>query len=161
MLEIRNLKAKINDVEILHGVDLTIKKGEIHAIMGTNGSGKSTLSKVLTGHPSYEITEGNVYFENKEVTSLSPEERAHAGLFLAFQYPVEVPGVSNEEFLRIAYNLKQKALNLPEVTPIEFFSILNQKLNTIGVKPDFLTRNVNEGFSGGEKREMKFYKWLF
>ena len=152
MLEICNLKANINDVEILQGVNLNIKEGEIHAIMGTNGSGKSTLSKVLTGHPSYNITDGSIIFEDKDITLLTPEERAHIGLFLAFQYPVEVPGVSNEEFLRIAYNLKQKYLGLPEVTPIEFFSVLTDKLNSTGIKPDFLNRNVNEGFSGGEKK---------
>nr|YP_010938187.1 Iron-sulfur cluster formation ABC transporter ATP-binding subunit [Meringosphaera mediterranea]WLD05700.1 Iron-sulfur cluster formation ABC transporter ATP-binding subunit [Meringosphaera mediterranea]WLD05890.1 Iron-sulfur cluster formation ABC transporter ATP-binding subunit [Meringosphaera mediterranea]WLD06110.1 Iron-sulfur cluster formation ABC transporter ATP-binding subunit [Meringosphaera mediterranea] len=152
MLEICDLKAKINEIEILHGVNLNVKKGEIHAIMGTNGSGKSTLSKVLTGHPSYNVTSGKILFEDQEIVSLSPEERAHLGLFLAFQYPVEVPGVSNEEFLRIAYNLKQKYLGLSEVDPIEFFTILNKKLTEIGVRPDFLTRNVNEGFSGGEKK---------
>ena len=110
MLKIKNLKASINNNQILNGLNLTINKGEIHAIMGTNGSGKSTLSKVLAGHPSYKITEGKILFENQEINNFTPEERAKLGIFLAFQYPVEIPGVSNEEFLRIAYNKKRKYL---------------------------------------------------
>ena len=152
LLEIKNLKATINGVEILKGVNLNIKRGEIHAIMGPNGSGKSTLSKVLTGHPAYIISEGEINFEGDNINELSPEERSHLGIFLAFQYPVEIPGVSNEEFLRLAYNLKRKSKNLEEVDPITFFTLLQEKLNVVGMNSSFLNRNVNEGFSGGEKK---------
>jgi Fe-S cluster assembly ATP-binding protein len=152
MLEIKNLYASINNIEILQGVNLTIKKGVIHAIMGTNGSGKSTLSKVLTGHPSYNITQGEIFFEGKKINDCSPEERSHLGIFLAFQYPVEIPGVSNEEFLRIAYNLKRKFNNLQSLNPIEFLNFLKEKLEISKLNIDFLNRNVNEGFSGGEKK---------
>lgn len=152
MLEIKNLKASINEIEILKGLNLRIKSGEVHAIMGTNGSGKSTLSKVLTGHPAYIVNEGEIIFEGENINELSPEERAQKGIFLAFQYPVEIPGVSNEEFLRIAYNLKRKAKNLNELNPIEFFEILKTKLDKSILSVDFLNRNVNEGFSGGEKK---------
>ncbi len=152
MLNIDNIHASINNKPILNGLTLNVKCGEIHAIMGTNGSGKSTLSKVLTGHPSYELNKGTIFFENKDISLLSPEERAQLGIFLAFQYPVEIPGVSNEEFLRIAYNLKQKSQNLKELNPIEFFEIVNSKLGTSTISGDFLNRNVNEGFSGGEKK---------
>jgi Fe-S cluster assembly ATP-binding protein len=152
MLKIKNLKASINNNQILNGLNLTINKGEIHAIMGTNGSGKSTLSKVLAGHPSYKITEGKILFENQEINNFTPEERAKLGIFLAFQYPVEIPGVSNEEFLRIAYNKKRKNENLENVNPIEFFNILQTNLNMSKLNIDFLNRNVNEGFSGGEKK---------
>ena len=152
MLEIKDLHASINDVEILKGLNQKVKKGEIHAIMGTNGSGKSTLSKVLTGHPTYTIDKGEIFFEDEKINDLSPEERAQLGLFLAFQYPVEIPGVSNEEFLRIAYNLKRKAQNLPELNPIQFFEIVKEKLDASALNLEFLNRNVNEGFSGGEKK---------
>ena len=152
ILEIEDLKANINDIEILKGINLKIKRGEIHAIMGPNGSGKSTLSKVLTGHPAYEVTDGEIKFNSQIINELSPEERSHLGIFLAFQYPVEIPGVSNEEFLRLAYNLKRKANNLEEVDPIQFFDILQQKLKVVGMNTSFLNRNVNEGFSGGEKK---------
>jgi Fe-S cluster assembly ATP-binding protein len=152
MLEIKNLKASINDTEILKGLNLKIRSGEVHAIMGTNGSGKSTLSKVLTGHPAYTVNAGEIIFEEENINDLSPEERAQKGIFLAFQYPVEIPGVSNEEFLRIAYNLKRKAKNLDELNPIEFFEVLKTKLDKSILSVDFLNRNVNEGFSGGEKK---------
>jgi Fe-S cluster assembly ATP-binding protein len=152
MLEIKDLHASINDIEILKGLNLKVKKGEIHAIMGTNGSGKSTLSKVLTGHPTYTIDKGEIFFEDEKINDLSPEERAQLGLFLAFQYPVEIPGVSNEEFLRIAYNLKRKAQNLPELNPIQFFEVVKEKLDASALNLEFLNRNVNEGFSGGEKK---------
>ena len=124
-LKIENLHASINETQILKGLNLEIKKGEIHAIMGTNGSGKSTLSKVLTGHPAYTVNNGNILFENQNINKLSPEERSQLGIFLAFQYPVEIPGVSNEEFLRIAYNLKQQSLGKKELDQIEFLEILN------------------------------------
>ena len=152
LLEIKDLRANINDIEILKGVNLKIKPGEIHAIMGPNGSGKSTLSKILTGHPAYEITNGEIKFKNNIINTLSPEERSHLGIFLAFQYPVEIPGVSNEEFLRLAYNLKRKVNGLEEVDPIQFFDVLQQKLKIVGMNNSFLNRNVNEGFSGGEKK---------
>jgi len=152
MLEIKNLHASIDNIEILKGLNLKIGKGEIHAIMGTNGSGKSTLSKVLTGHPTYSVNKGEIFFENQKINDLSPEQRAQLGLFLAFQYPVEIPGVSNEEFLRIAYNLKRKSQNLPELNPIEFFEIVKEKLDSATLNLEFLNRNVNEGFSGGEKK---------
>ena len=129
MLEIKNLKASIKDKEILNGLNLTVKKGEIHAIMGTNGSGKSTFSKVLAGHPAYKLDSGEILFENKSIIELTPEERAQLGIFLAFQYPVEIPGVSNEEFLRIAYNLRRKYNNLDSLNPIEFFEMLRIKTN--------------------------------
>ena len=152
MLEIQNLMASINDKEILRGVNLNIKKGEIHAIMGTNGSGKSTLSKVLTGHPAYKVTNGDIFFERKNITDFLPEERSKLGIFLAFQYPVEIPGVSNEEFLRTAYNLKRKNENLEPLNPLDFLVILKKNLEISNLSIDFLNRNVNEGFSGGEKK---------
>lgn len=152
MLEIKNLKASIQEKEILNGVNLTINKGQVHAIMGTNGSGKSTFSKVLAGHPSYELTSGQILFEDQNINKKSPEERAELGIFLAFQYPVEIPGVSNEEFLRMAYNMKCKANNLSQLGPIEFLEMLHTRLATSNLGLDFLNRNVNEGFSGGEKK---------
>jgi|TARA_B110000971_G_scaffold204413_1_gene225851 Fe-S cluster assembly ATP-binding protein len=152
MLEIKNLHASINQIKILNGLNLVVKSGEIHAIMGTNGSGKSTFSKILTGHPAYTLNKGEILFEGKKLNKLSPEERSQLGIFLAFQYPVEIPGVSNEEFLRIAYNLKRKSKNLPDLNPIEFLEILKDKLDASNLTIDFLNRNVNEGFSGGEKK---------
>ena len=152
MLEIKNLKASTDEKEILKGLNLIINKGEVHAIMGTNGSGKSTLSKVLTGHPAYSVDDGEIFFENTNIKDLSPDERAQLGIFLAFQYPVEIPGVSNEEFLRIAYNIRQKYKKLEEVNPIQFFDIIKPKLDLSGVNVEFLNRNINEGFSGGEKK---------
>ena len=155
MLEIRNLKVSVkslNEVQLINGVNLNIKNGEIHAIMGTNGSGKSTLSKVLAGHPSYKILKGEIIFQNQNINNYSSEERSQMGLFLAFQYPIEIPGVTNEEFLRIAYNSKRKASNLEPLNPIEFFDFMKKNLEESGIPLDFLIRNVNEGFSGGEKK---------
>jgi len=152
ILEIKNLKASINENEILKNLDLTINKGEIHAIMGTNGSGKSTLSKVLAGHPAYTVTSGEILYEGQSILSLEPEERSHLGIFLAFQYPIEIPGVSNEDFLYLSYNSKLKMLGKDEISPIEFFSIISEKLKIVEMSPTFLSRNVNEGFSGGEKK---------
>jgi Fe-S cluster assembly ATP-binding protein len=152
ILEVKSLHAEINNIEILKGLNLTVYPGEIHAIMGPNGSGKSTFSKVLAGHPSYGITKGDVIFNNMKINDLDPDQRSHNGLFLAFQYPVEIPGVSNEDFLRLAYNSKQKALNKKEVDPIEFLEIIHTKLKLVNMDGTFLYRNVNEGFSGGEKK---------
>lgn len=152
ILEIKNLYATINNTSILNGLNLSINEGEIHAIMGPNGSGKSTLSKVITGHPLYKITQGQILFNKKDITDDEPEERANKGIFLAFQYPVEIPGVHNIDFLRLAYNEKQKHINKPELDPLSFFDLINQKAKEINMNPEFLTRNVNEGFSGGEKK---------
>lgn len=160
VLEIKNLKASVNDNEILRNLNLTIHKGEIHAIMGPNGSGKSTFSKVLAGHPAYKVLDGEILFKGLNILDLEPEERAHLGIFLAFQYPIEIPGVSNEDFLRLAYNSKQKFQNKPEVDPIEFLSIINTKLQLVDMSPIFLSRNVNEGFSGGEKKRNEILQMI-
>src|SRR6201988_4900968 len=152
MLEIRNLHAAIDGKEILKGINLTINKGEIHAIMGPNGSGKSTLAKVLAGHPAYEITGGEVIYEGKNLLEMSPDERAREGVFMAFQYPVEVPGVSNAQFLRLAYNEKQKHIGQDELDPLEFKDLLKEKAKGVEMDAMFMTRSVNEGFSGGEKK---------
>jgi Fe-S cluster assembly ATP-binding protein len=152
LLEIKDLQVSINDNEILKNLNLIVNKGEIHAIMGPNGSGKSTFSKVLAGHPAYEVLNGDILFKGSSILDLEPEERSHLGIFLAFQYPIEIPGVSNEDFLRLAYNSRQKFYNKPEVDPLEFLGIINEKLNFVNMSPSFLSRNVNEGFSGGEKK---------
>ncbi len=152
ILEVKNLHASINEIEILKGVNLSINPGEIHAIMGPNGSGKSTFSKVLAGHPSYQITSGEILYKGENICELEPDIRSHKGIFLAFQYPVEIPGVNNEDFLRLAYNSKQKALNKNEVDPIQFLEVISDKLKIVNLDTTFLYRNVNEGFSGGEKK---------
>jgi len=160
ILEIKDLKACINNNEILKSLNLTINRGEIHAIMGPNGSGKSTFSKIIAGHPAYEVLEGDILFKGSSILELDPEERSHLGIFLAFQYPIEIPGVSNEDFLRLAYNSKQKFLNKPEVDPIEFFGIINEKLKLVNMSSIFLSRNVNEGFSGGEKKRNEILQMI-
>jgi Fe-S cluster assembly ATP-binding protein len=152
ILEVRNLKVSINNIEILKGLNLTVNQGEIHAIMGPNGSGKSTFSKVIAGHPAYQVLSGDIFFKNQNILNLEPDERSHSGIFLAFQYPIEIPGVSNEDFLRLAYNAKLKFNNKSEIDPIEFLSLINEKLKIIDMSSTFLSRNVNEGFSGGEKK---------
>ena len=160
ILEIKNLKATINNNEILKSLNLTVNSGEIHAIMGPNGSGKSTFSKVLAGHPAYEVLGGNILFKGENILNCDPEERSHLGIFLAFQYPIEIPGVSNEDFLRLAYNAKQKFKNQPEVDPLEFLMIINEKLKLVDMSPTFLSRNVNEGFSGGEKKRNEILQMI-
>lgn len=152
MLEIRNLTASIDGNQILKGINLKVNKGEVHAIMGPNGSGKSTLAKVLAGHPAYEVTGGEVIYDGKNLLEMSPDERAREGLFMAFQYPVEVPGVSNAQFLRLAYNEKQKHLGEDELDPLEFKDLLKEKAALVEMDASFMTRSVNEGFSGGEKK---------
>ena len=152
LLKIRGLCATVNNNEILKGINLTVKSGEIHAIMGTNGSGKSTLAKVLAGHSDYEITDGTVDFEGKNLLDLAPEERARAGIFLGFQYPIEIPGVANNQFLRLAYNTAQVQQNKDELDPLEFDDLVRKKMKLLEMSPDFLDRSVNENFSGGEKK---------
>ena len=152
VLEVRGLRATVNGIEILKGMDLTIKTGEVHAIMGPNGSGKSTFSKVLAGHPAYEVTGGSVVFQGKNLLELAPEERARAGVFLGFQYPVEIPGVANSQFLRLAYNTVQAQRGKDELDPLEFDDFVREKMKLLEMNPDFLDRSVNEGFSGGEKK---------
>ena len=152
LLEVKNLKAEVGGVEILKGVDLTVRAGEVHAIMGINGSGKSTFSKVLAGHPDYTVTGGQANFEGRDLFSLEPEQRARAGIFLAFQYPVEIPGVSNSALLRLAYNTLQIERGLEELDPLEFDDLIQEKIKVVEMDPSFLGRSVNEGFSGGEKK---------
>ncbi len=153
MLEIRNLQATVRDNPILNGINLHVKPGEVHAIMGPNGSGKSTLAKVLVGHPAFEVTGGEVLYEGRNLLELEPEERAREGIFMAFQYPVEVPGVNNASFLRLAYNAKQKHLGQDEMDPLEFEEFLAEKAKIVDMDPALLNkRSVNEGFSGGEKK---------
>ncbi len=158
MLEIKNLHAKIEDKPILKGINLTVKPGEIHAIMGPNGSGKSTLSQVIAGRDSYEVTEGDILFNGESILEMEPEERAWVGLFMAFQYPVEIPGVSNAYFLRTALNAKRKNLGLPELDAMEFMKYIKEKMTSIGLDPSMLSRAVNEGFSGGEKKRNEIFQ---
>jgi Fe-S cluster assembly ATP-binding protein len=152
ILEIVDLQATIGDIDILKGINLTIKAGEIHAIMGKNGSGKSTLAKIIAGHEAYKITGGDIIFNGQSILELCPEDRARRGIFLGFQYPVEIPGVSNADFLRLSYNARRKEQGKEEMEPLEFFEYINEKLEIVEMDPSFLNRNVNEGFSGGEKK---------
>ena len=152
MLEISNLTATAGDKEILKGINLTVNAGEVHAIMGPNGSGKSTLAQVLAGHPSYEVTGGTVHYEGEDLLELEPEERAHKGVFLAFQYPIEIPGVSNAYFLRSAYNAMRVARGMEEVDPMDFLDVMEEKLKIVEMDDAMLARSVNMGFSGGEKK---------
>lgn len=152
MLTIKNLHANVDGVEILKGINLEIKPGEVHAIMGPNGSGKSTLSKVIAGHPAYEVTEGEILFEGTNIEELDPDERARMGIFLAFQYPVEIPGVSNSTLMRQAYNALRREHGEEELDPLEFDDYVRTKLDLVEMDPKFLDRSVNDGFSGGEKK---------
>lgn len=152
LLEVRGLCATVNGIDILKNLDFTVRSGEVHAIMGLNGSGKSTFAKVLAGHPAYEVTSGSVLFEGQDLLALKPEERARAGFFLAFQYPIEVPGVGNGQFLRLSYNTVQKQRGKEELDPLEFDDFVREKMKLLEMSPDFLDRSVNEGFSGGEKK---------
>jgi Fe-S cluster assembly ATP-binding protein len=152
LLEIKGLKANIGNKQIIKGLDLILREGEIHAIMGKNGSGKSTLAKIIAGHPTYNITDGDIIFDKESIKDLEPEVRAQKGIFLGFQYPVEIPGVSNADFLRLSYNSRRKYQGLSELEPLEFFEFITEKLSIVDMNPGFLNRNVNEGFSGGEKK---------
>jgi Fe-S cluster assembly ATP-binding protein len=158
MLEIKNLHAKVDDNEILRGIDLTVNAGEVHAIMGPNGSGKSTLAGVLAGRAAYEVTEGQVHYEGKDLLEMDPEERAREGLFLAFQYPVEIPGVSNTYFLRAAVNAIRTHRGLPEYDALAFLKLVKEKMKLIHLGEDLLKRPVNEGFSGGEKKRNEIFQ---
>jgi len=160
VLQIKNLHAKVEgeDIQILKGVNLEVNAGEIHAIMGPNGSGKSTLSKVVSGHPEYEVTDGEILFNGEDITEMDADERAHLGLFLAFQYPVEVPGITNRTLLREAYNTIARANNREELDPIEFEDYIESKLDVIEMKDEFLNRSINTGFSGGEKKKNEIFQ---
>ena len=152
VLEVRGLRARVAGVDVLKGIDLSVAAGEIHAIMGPNGSGKSTFTKVLAGHSAYEVTAGTIEFGGADLQGMAPEERARAGLFLGFQYPVEIPGVSNSAFLRLAYNTVQAARGRDELDPLEFDDYVREKMRLLDMDAGFLDRSVNEGFSGGEKK---------
>jgi Fe-S cluster assembly ATP-binding protein len=153
MLEINDIRGGFKGGEILKGVTLSVKKGEVHSVMGPNGSGKSTLSKILVGHPAYEVTSGTVTYNGKDLLSMAPEERANAGVFLAYQYPVEIPGVNNVEFLRMAYNAKRKSRGEDPVDPLDFEEIVDGKMEMLNMDSKFKERSVNDGFSGGEKKK--------
>lgn len=158
MLEIKNLHANINGKEILKGVNLTINKGEVHAIMGPNGAGKSTLSSVLTGHPAYQVTQGEVWFNGKNLLAMSPEVRAREGIFLSFQYPVEIPGVSMVNFMRAAVNEKRAHQNLPQLSASDFLRLMREKKEMVEMDNKLTNRSVNEGFSGGEKKRNEIFQ---
>jgi Fe-S cluster assembly ATP-binding protein len=160
MLDIVNLSARVAGKNILNGVDLQVRAGEVHAIMGPNGSGKSTLAQVLAGREDYEVTGGTVGFDGRDLLALKPEERARAGLFLGFQYPVEIPGVNNVYLLKAALNAKRKAAGEPEVDAYEFLALIKQKMKFMDMSETFLTRGVNEGFSGGEKKRNEILQML-
>ena len=157
MLQIKNLKVRVEDREILKGIDLTVNTGEVHAIMGPNGSGKSTLARALSGHPGYEVTEGEVLYNGQDLLDMDPDERARAGVFMAFQYPVEIPGVNNAYFLKAALNAKRKQQGLDELDAIDFMKVVKEKLKVLHIDDSMLQRSVNEGFSGGEKKRNEIF----
>lgn len=158
LLEINNLHANVEGKEILKGVNLTIRRGEVHAVMGPNGAGKSTLGAVLTGRPGYEVTEGSVTYDGKDLLSMKPEERSWAGLFMSFQYPVEIPGVSITNFMKAAVNARRKAHGLEELKPAEYIKLLKEKMAFVQMKSEFAKREVNVGFSGGEKKRNEIFQ---
>ena len=158
LLEIKDLHARVEGREILKGVDLTIRRGEVHAVMGPNGAGKSTLGAVLTGRPGYEVTSGSVTYDGRDLLAMSPEERSWAGLFLSFQYPVEIPGVSITNFMKAAVNARRKAQGLEELKPAEYLKLLKEKMAFVKMKGEFAKREVNVGFSGGEKKRNEIFQ---
>ena len=158
LLEIRDLHAGIDGKEILKGVNLTIRHGEVHAVMGPNGAGKSTLSAVLAGRPDFKVTSGSIVYEGKDLLAMSPEERSRAGIFLSFQYPVEIPGVSITNFLKAAVSCRRKALGLEELSAGQFLKLLKEKMTLVGMKPECAKREVNVGFSGGEKKRNEIFQ---
>jgi Fe-S cluster assembly ATP-binding protein len=157
MLEVRNQKVRVEDKEILRGVNLAVKTGEVHAIMGPNGSGKSTLARALAGHPGYEVTEGQVLYNGHDLLDMDPDERAREGLFMAFQYPVEIPGVNNAYFLKAALNARRKHQGLDELDAMDFMKVVKEKLKVLHIDDSMLQRSVNEGFSGGEKKRNEIF----
>jgi len=158
MLDIKNLRVRVEDKEILKGIDLRVNAGEVHAIMGPNGSGKSTLARALSGHPEYEVTGGEVLFEGKDLLDMDPDERAREGVFMAFQYPVEIAGVNNAYFLKAALNAKRKHQGQPELDAMEFMTIVNERSKLLDIDKSMLSRAVNEGFSGGEKKRNEIFQ---
>lgn len=160
MLSIKNLHASVEDKEILKGINLEVKAGEVHAIMGPNGAGKSTLSSIVAGNENYEVSEGTIELDGEDISDLAPEERAHKGVFLSFQYPVEIPGVSVTNFMKTAINESRKAKGLEDMPANEMLKLIREKSELLEIDRKFLSRSLNEGFSGGEKSEMKFFKWL-
>ena len=158
LLEIKDLHAGIEGRKILRGIDLTVRRGEVHAIMGPNGAGKSTLSAVLAGRPSYTVLGGSVSYDGRDLLEMTPEQRSWAGLFLSFQYPVEIPGVSITNFMKAAINARRKADGLPELTPAEYLKLLREKMAFVGMKNEFAKREVNVGFSGGEKKRGEIFQ---
>ncbi len=158
MLEIKNLQVRAANQDILRGINLSVNKGEVHAIMGPNGSGKSTLARVLAGHPEYEVTGGSVTYEGKDLLEMAPEDRAREGVFMAFQYPVEIPGVNNAYFLKAALNAQRKQAGLPELDAMEFMALVKEKLKILHLDSALLNRPVNEGFSGGEKKRNEIFQ---
>src|SRR5919107_5716374 len=158
MLQVKNLKVRVEDREILKGINLTVNNGEVHAIMGPNGSGKSTFARALSGHPGYEVTDGQVLYNGQDLLDMDPDERAREGVFMAFQYPVEIPGVNNAYFLKAAINAQRKHRGLPELDAMEFMSLVKEKAKILHLDPSLLSRPVNEGFSGGEKKRNEIFQ---